>query len=277
MKKYNNILIDENQPITNPKTYFVKIYNQSHEIIGSVHKGIIYDLEKNPWGKISDIETDKVREVFKDDKVIAKVYDRSMLLMEQDPTSPNDMDAFVYVGTIERLQLFWFWIIGGILFFIIILLIILLCTLPPKCDNEIPLSITIQDTIKDQYWHETEENKLSFFNTEYLYPGINGTYQLSIKNTSKVDIKYILSLREENEQNLPIHFQIKINDTFFLGNEKNYKSLAEYEQIELSLRKNETITITFMYCWEEDDEIDILYANQNSIYQIYLSILYQTK
>lgn len=282
MKKYNNILIDENQEIDHPKTYYTKIYNQSHEIIGSVYQHVIYNLNKEPWGTISSTQTDKVREVFRDQQVIAKIYDNRMLLIEQDEKNTQDLDAYVYVGTIQKFTPVLYWSLGGILLGVIAVLILLLCYLP-RCPKQRIPNISLEASSSLDQWKETEDHQISLFRVKnqneesILYPGMVGSYQMTIKNKGNEDLIYEFEWKENNDCELPIGYTIQIDDEYIIGNEKEFVKIKDFSNVQLELKKKKTSTIMITYCWIEEDEKDINYANQDNTYKVIFAILYQAK
>lgn len=126
----------------------------------------------------------------------------------------------------------------------------------------------------------TEDTQLNLFKNnkfndeKIIAPRSSGTFDFTIKNTTKSDVKYNIDFTKETKYPINMKYKLKMNNLYIRGNENSYVNAEELSLDDLIISKSSENDFSIEWYWEDDDINDTYIGIQDidRYYKLNLSI-----
>ena len=126
-----------------------------------------------------------------------------------------------------------------------------------------------------------QQNLRIFENVAYGYtnmisPGVSNTYEFTVHNSSKINVKYNLQMYEKSLYKVNLKYRLRKNGNYVLGNEDTWISVDELNTELSQLNKSTSDMYSLDWKWFDDDENDnIAGKNMKEEYKLNIKIYFE--
>lgn len=167
------------------------------------------------------------------------------------------------------------------LFALITALLALLTIYTVRKITDTTVAITVVSPKENSVWEkETRlnifDNGMLFHNKDkIIYPGASGTYKFYVKNKTKEDIKYYLTLYSISDMKINLKYRLRTEEEFENNKKTEWKTINELDSSNiLNSKENELYYLEWKW---EDSETDTEIGLNGDFYKLYLIVSYEVK
>ena len=126
----------------------------------------------------------------------------------------------------------------------------------------------------------TEDTQLNLFKNnkfngeKMIAPRSSGTFDFTIKNSTKRDVKYNIDFDKETKYPINMKYKLKMNNLYIRGSENDYVNVEDLALKDLIVSNGAENNFSIEWYWEDDDVNDTFIGIQevDRYYKLNLSI-----
>lgn len=136
-------------------------------------------------------------------------------------------------------------------------------------DDEIEKEIDVFDNYKT--WDNKELRIFSNPTYEYeskIAPGSSNSYTFVIRNNNDFDVVYDISFKEQNSKNINMKYKLTHNDSYLIGQENKYESIANKKITSVELPAKSQKAYILYWKWVDSNHDTQVGFDINSKYKL---------